>query len=202
MPPGDEGLRAQKKAETRATISLAAIRLVADRGMAGVTGEDIAAAARVAPRTFRNYFPNKEAAILYSVDLFVGRLVELVATRDRTEPLLRCLEAATVALVETPDAVYGMLTVRALSRENHQLRVRWAAANSNLNLSGLTEQIADRTATNPDRDVYPRVVAHCTWGVIVAAMDTQRRPHFDDADLIDRLRLGFNTLRGGLALPT
>jgi AcrR family transcriptional regulator len=199
MPRDEAGLRELKKAETRSAISLAAIRLVADRGWSSVTGEHIAEAARVAPRTFRNYFPNKEAAILHAVDLFVGRLVHLVARRGRSEPILECLEAATVALMESPDAAHSMLTVRALSRECHQLRVRWAATNDSLNLSGLTEQIAMRTVTDPESDVYPRVVAQCTWGVIVAAMDMQRDTDADIATIVDRLRNGFGTLRSGLS---
>ena len=193
------GLREQKKAETREAISLAAVRLTAERGLDSVTVDDIAEAARVARRTFRNYFPNKESAILHAVEVFVQHYVDFLVRRGADEPILVSLEKAAVALVESPHAVDRVLTVRRLSRENPALRVRWAASHSELSLSPLTAAIAERTETDPCVDVYPRVVTQAAWGVLVSALDMQSGVEDDLEQLITRIRIGFATLESGVS---
>lgn len=59
-----EGLRARRRRETARDIHLVALRLARERGFDVVTVEAISAEAGIAPRTFFNYFPTKEAAVI------------------------------------------------------------------------------------------------------------------------------------------
>lgn len=62
----EPGLRERKRAATRLAIQRAAIELVLESGL-GVTVEEISRRADVSARTFFNYFPTKEDALLGSM---------------------------------------------------------------------------------------------------------------------------------------
>ncbi|QDA35829.1 TetR family transcriptional regulator (plasmid) [Paracoccus liaowanqingii] len=57
-------LRERRRLQTIREIQLAALRLCLSVGYANVTTDLIAAEAGISPRTFFNYYPNKQAAIL------------------------------------------------------------------------------------------------------------------------------------------
>ena len=65
-PAGSEelGLREQKKRQTRMAMHRAALELVVEHGLAGVTAQRIAERAGVSTRTFFNHWVTKESAIL------------------------------------------------------------------------------------------------------------------------------------------
>jgi AcrR family transcriptional regulator len=58
------GLRERKRRATRRAIQLAALRLVAERGLDNVTIDEVSRVADISPRTYFNYFSSKEEAIL------------------------------------------------------------------------------------------------------------------------------------------
>jgi AcrR family transcriptional regulator len=58
------GLRERKRIATRRSIQLAAIGLVAENGLDRLTIDEIGRVADISPRTFFNYFPTKEAALI------------------------------------------------------------------------------------------------------------------------------------------
>jgi len=77
----------ERRRELRDAISGAALDLVLERGLDGVTVDEIARAANVSRRTFFNYFPSKAAACIpRSFPPDVGAVEHFLA--DRSEPTM------------------------------------------------------------------------------------------------------------------
>lgn len=156
------GLRERKKQETRAALSWAALRLAVERGISGVTVEDIAAEAGVSPRTFNNYFASKYEAIVWRhLDRF-ARITDELHGRPATEPLWTALTGAATEVFRTPDPAAGPTTewtagVRLLLQQP-ELRGEFVKAAAAAERE-LAAAIATRTGTDPDQDMYPRLVA-------------------------------------------
>src|SRR5919206_1142741 len=87
------GLRERKKLATRLAIHEAALRLVAERGLDRVSVDDIAQRADVSPRTFFNYFPAKDDAVLGLDPGATDRMVEAYADRPPGESPVQALRA-------------------------------------------------------------------------------------------------------------
>jgi AcrR family transcriptional regulator len=173
------GLRERKKAETRAALSGAALRLTVERGLDNVKVEDIAEAAGVSPRTFNNYFSGKgEAIVARHLDRCL-RVADVL--RDSPEePLWDALTRAVLAqfapdraAAEHPaaDAVQWTAGVRMMLAEpalrGEMLRAGAVAE------AEIAAAVADRTGTDPKRDLYPHLVA----SAVMAATNTAMAHH-------------------------
>ncbi|PYI38780.1 TetR family transcriptional regulator [Arthrobacter psychrolactophilus] len=72
-----QGLRARKREATRSAITAAARRLTSQNGLNGFTIEQLCEQVGVSRRTFFNYFPSKEDAIIgYLLDEFPADALE------------------------------------------------------------------------------------------------------------------------------
>ena len=99
--------RDQQKDQTRFDLSLAAFELAREHGLAGVRVPQIAAATGVSPRTFNNYFPSKEAAIVWPTTWRGSRLAASLGDRPAGQPLADALAEAVAGLYEE-DEVDGL----------------------------------------------------------------------------------------------
>jgi AcrR family transcriptional regulator len=87
-----------QKEQTRLDLALAAFDLAKAHGLASVRVPQVAAAVGVSTRTFNNYFPSKEAAIVWPTTLRGARLATNLADRPPAEPLADALVAAVAGL--------------------------------------------------------------------------------------------------------
>ena len=160
--PDEPGLRERKRLATRRAIQRAALQVVRERGLDGATVDEIARVSDISPRTFFNYFPSKEDAILGDVPTLDGNPAVEWFVADRG-PILRGLGRV---IVEGSQSLLSDVELvaerRALSKTFPELGVRRMA-----NVHRLEQELTD------------------------LAMRRLRaeHPHLSDAEVADRARL-------------
>jgi AcrR family transcriptional regulator len=92
--------REQKRRETRARITDAALDLFVNRGYAETTIDDIAEAAGVGRRTVFRHFPNKEAMLFDHLAVRRDFAIERLRARPASEPPLVSIHAVLRELCE------------------------------------------------------------------------------------------------------
>ena len=170
-------LRERKKLATRRSLRRIALDLVAERGFAHVTVDDIADAADVSTRTFFNYFPSKEAALFGTDPERATALRERVAHEAPGEPALYALRLVMVSdaqvvadeLSELGGDPADWLRRMKEARTDPHLRAAHAAQMA-MNERAITEGLAERLGTDPDRDPYPMLLAASATAVFRASM--------------------------------
>jgi AcrR family transcriptional regulator len=170
-------LRERKKLATRRALRRVALDLVAERGFCHVTVEDIAQAAEVSPRTFFNYFPSKEAAILGAdhehIEALHRRLAAEPTDKSPLEAvrsvLVRQARALSEELVELGgDHAVWLCRLRAAQVDQHLRAVQ--AAHLTMIEQAVTTGVAERLGTDPVRDPYPVLLAATAMGVMRAVI--------------------------------
>ena len=162
------GLRERKKRDMHARLSAIALSLAVERGVASVRTEDIAAEAGVSPRTFNNYFPNKEAAIVGVAAIRTDVLCSALRDRPPDEPLRDSLAAAAAALFnDEPDRDW-MARAR-LIRSEPSLYAEQRKSDIAIERTIATE-IGVRSGSDPTLDLGPRLIAATVVAAIHAAV--------------------------------
>jgi AcrR family transcriptional regulator len=103
---GPTGLREQKKARQRQSLTDTATELFLERGFDAVKVTEVAAACQVSEKTVYNYFPTKEALVLDRWDVGLATLPDRLADRsvDPVQAALDILEADLAGLISWLDA--------------------------------------------------------------------------------------------------
>jgi AcrR family transcriptional regulator len=179
-PPETEppvSLRERKKQATRRLLRRAALGLVAERGLANVTVEDIAEAAEVSPRTFFNYFPSKEAVMFGGDPDRTTQLRDGVATHAPGEPVIAALRAVLAQDAEVMadelrslggDPADWMRRMKVARTDPH-VRAAHAAQMAMIERA-IAEGIATRLGADQDADPYPGVLAAAAVSVVRACL--------------------------------
>jgi AcrR family transcriptional regulator len=201
----DHGRRDRKKQATRQALRNAALRLVAERGFANVTVEDIAEAADVATRTFFNYFPSKESAVIGVEPERVEQMRLGLLRRPLDESPLEALRAVLVGyaaaiaeelddLGEGRDAWFRRLCA---GRKDAGLLGAYSGHIAEIERC-LVGALAERLETDPQHDPYPALVTAAALAVTrVAALYWSANGGLDSLThlterAIDRLAAGLS----------
>ncbi len=201
------GLRERKKTDTRRALSDAAMRLTLERGLENVTREEIAELAGVSPRTFSNYFSSKYEALAYRQTERLRRSVALLAERPAGEALWTSITEAVLGPIED-DFVAANGDEYMLPTPDQLAEVRKVLLNSEIRnalsrdlFDDFVSVIAERTGTDPRRDMYPRLVAAVIRAVGEAATDMYATADPPVA-YPTLLRAAFADVAGELPAPT
>lgn len=172
--PGETGLRARKKRQTRRALRESAAGLFVARGFTGTTVADIAAAANVSERTFFRYFDSKEALLLPdSIEMFASIEAELTARPADEDPFTAVGEALLTAAKS-----FGTTSLTALARplEGTEALI---AGRLVLAFAGFEERLTVLVERRlppdtPDRDLRAAVIACASLSAVRAVLRTQR----------------------------
>ena len=200
------GLRERKKADTRRALSDAALDLAFERGLENVTREDIANLVGVSLRTFNNYFNGKFEALGYRQAERMRRGVALLRQRPADEPLWTSI---THVVLETLEADFGdvrdeknWVPSRQELAEVRKLLMNPQVRNAvpNQLLDEWIAAVAERTGTDPDRDLYPRLVVAVVRAIGDAAAEAYVRAEPPVA-ITELIRAGFAAVSAGMPEP-
>ena len=200
------GLRERKKADTRRALSDAALNLAFERGLDNVTRDEIAALAGVSVRTFNNYFNGKYEALAYRQTERMRRSAALLRDRPADEPLWTAIEHAMLEplLADFDDACgdESWLPSRHVLAEVRKLLLSQQVQNAvpQQPFDQWIQVVAERTGTDAERDMYPRLVVAVVRAVGDAAVDAYVRADPPVA-ITELLRSGFAAVGAGLPEP-
>lgn len=194
-PPPPTSLRERKKLNTRMAIRRAALDLAVEHGVDNTTIDAISEAAEVSRRTFFNYFPSKEDALITDAARIGEALRPLILARPADEPPLQTLRA--VVTENDPFDLVQAQRERALARQRlvadtPSLIARQRAQFARLERT-VAESLADRYGLDVDTDLRPALLAGVASSVFTVAI--RRWAAGDSVPLRELLESAFDQLQ-------
>ncbi|WP_116115530.1 TetR family transcriptional regulator [Austwickia chelonae] len=198
----DGSLRERKKRETRLRLHHAALELAARDGLNAVTAGAIAEHAGVSPRTFFNYFPTKDAAIIGTDPELPQQLAaafeERPAEEDPRNSLRHILTAHLVSVAAAP----------ALRHQRNRLMATHPELAGTLGgisrqvQEALAEAVARRSGGDPAHDPYPQLTVAVALAAVSTALARRRARTNGPDDMQADLDIVFDLLEAGIPAPS
>jgi AcrR family transcriptional regulator len=194
------GRRDRKKLQTRTALTVAALRLVDERGLDRVTVEDISEAADVSPRTFFNYFATKDDALVGDplADGLEAGAALLAVPRD--VPVIGAMLFVLTPAIEQMQADRELWLTRLRVIANNPTLLPALFARNAAVESELVEAIGRRTGLDPAVSGYP-LLAAATCGAAFRTAMMRWAVARDGRPLIDFAQEAFGLLAAGLHEP-
>jgi AcrR family transcriptional regulator len=163
MDDAGVGLRERKRLATHRSIQLAALRLVAEHGLENLTIDDIGREADVSPRTFFNYFPSKEDALVGAPPTApIGDAVERFVTAADGHDLLLgvCHLLTQAAQKDAIDKELSQLRRTVLKQYPHLFAMRITSMRAfEDELAGIIRQRLEHDGESGDLESRSRLAA-------------------------------------------
>ncbi|MEO7753001.1 MAG: TetR family transcriptional regulator [Terracoccus sp.] len=192
----DCGLRERKKRETRSALHGAALDLVEDKGFAAVTTDAIAARAGVSARTFFNYFPSKEAAVIGVTGEELEKQASQIEHRLPGEPPLALLKQVLAEML-APASLDRRLRARRRRILLGEPALASALVGNNIRIeNALTAALERRLGAPPGASVGPRLTVAAATAVVRACIEHQQSG--GGGTLEDNIDEAFRALAAGL----
>ncbi|HEY9556447.1 MAG TPA: TetR family transcriptional regulator [Acidimicrobiales bacterium] len=169
-------------------IEKAALELLAERGFADTSVEDIAAAAGISRRTFFRYFDSKNDIPFGNFAAFLRQLEGWLGAQPDDRPMLDVIFDAVVRFnrVHTDGPVAHRERMALIM---HTPALRASAALHNAEWQAVLARYAARRMGQAEQELGPQVVAHIAVGAASAAYEQWLRD--ESADLVQTIREAF-----------
>jgi len=167
-----EGLRERKRRATRDRIASEAARLVVDRGMSGITVEEIAAAADVGRASFFRYFGTKEGAVAAGfTGVWLRYITDELARQPEHLAPLDAVRAAFAELAQGYGEMRDLILVQAKLSRSSAVLSAWTLQVYLDYEAAIATIVAPRFDDRRDHDTRPRLVGALVMAAIRLALD-------------------------------
>jgi len=167
LPPG-QPLRQRQREQTKDEIEAAAFSLFDEQGFDATTVEQIARRAGIATRTFFRYFPTKEDVVFADQGELVARLRAALAETDPSQPPLRRVREAVLAVQQPGRRPHLQIARARLVSDVPAIRARSYHLVEALE-DAVAEALTEATGGDEGTQVRARIVAGAVFGALRGA---------------------------------